>query len=913
MSSRKPLALSMALLLAAGCEPAPEPPRTVTNAPPETATAAAPLPPEAPPRGRLPADVHPLHYQLALEVVPARDRFGGSVDIAVSFDRRRDVVWMHAQGITAKSAVVRPDGGEPIAAELTPADKGGVAALKLARPVEPGRATLHLEFEAKWGASNNGLFKVERGGKAYAISQLESIFAREVFPCFDEPAYKTKFDVTLSVPKGEKAVFNTRAIEQADAPGGLTRVTFATTEPLPTYLLAIGAGPYEIVDAPPIAPNAVRKAPLPFRGVAVAGRGKDLAYALAETPRILAALEAYTGIPYPWDKLDIIAAPDLLGAMENAGAVTFGENLLLVEGKEPSFDQRINLRSIVAHELAHQWFGDLVTMPWWDDLWLNESFATWLSTRITADLYPSDRFAESDAGETVWAMGLDSLTSARRIHEPVTDNDGIQSAFDGITYTKGGAVLGMFEHYLGRDTFQRGLRGYLDKHRFGSATEADLVAALSEAAKVDVSGSFRSFLDQPGVPFVETRLACDAAGAKLHVKQSRYLPLGSSGDTNQSWQLPLCVRAGAHETCSLVTTREADVALDTGGKCPAWVHPNARGAGYYRFSVASEDAQKLERAFDELDARERITLGADAIAAYARGVSSSDDVLRLLPRLARDPNPEVAGLPHDFLADVSRWYERGPVREKLQDLAKKLYAPILRDLGWEPKAKDEPASRKTLRATVITTLALFAKDPATRKEAAKRGRAFLGPKGGPMRPEAVDPAFADVAVACAIDEDPALFDLVPAKLAKVEDDSLRGALARGVVLVKAPALANRGRDLMFDPGVRMAEMREMLNVLFRESDQWSDAWSWFVANREKVFAKYPPARVRRLVRFLGDLCDRKRLDDLERVIGPSAAGYEGVPRALAEATEGMRLCIARRDAQDAALAKALGAGAKKTK
>jgi alanyl aminopeptidase len=341
------------------------------------------------------------------------------------------------------------------------------------------------------------------GGDDYVFTQFQPIAARRAFPGFDEPSFKAPFELTLTVPHGHVAVGNSPALSEEKDPSGRRRIRFAPTPPLPTYLVAWAVGPFDVVEAP-LPPSAEREHSLPLRGLAPRGRGPELRFALDHTGPLLESLERYFASPYPFAKLDVIAVPDFgAGAMENVGAFTFRDSLLLIDPDRAPEWQRRSFANVMAHELAHSWFGNLVTMPWWDDLWLNESFATWMLQQVHS------------------AMNADSLDSARSIRQPIASDHDIANAFDGITYSKGAGVLAMFERWLGEESFRAGIRRHVEEHRFGSADADDLLQALSAASGRDVSGPFQGFLTRPGVPFLRTREVCDSAGSRLVVEQSR--------------------------------------------------------------------------------------------------------------------------------------------------------------------------------------------------------------------------------------------------------------------------------------------------------------------------------------------------------------------------------------------------------
>jgi alanyl aminopeptidase len=865
--------------------------------------------PEAAPLGRLPADTRPTKYSLALRVDPAQPRFEGVVDVDVELERLRDVIWMHGKDLAVKRATVQPEGFAPIEARWESAGAGGVAALRLASSIGPGRARVHLEYDAPFGAVEQGLYVVARGSERYAFSQLEPLYARRVFPSFDEPGHKTPFAISVTVPRGLTAVANTREVSRAPVDGAWDRVSFAPTERMPTYLFALAVGPLDIVTVPDLPPTAVRKRPLPLRGVATKGRGKEMAFTLAKTGSIVNMLESYFGSEYPYDKLDMIAVPDKGGAMENPGAITFGESLLLFEGEGAPVDQLFNFYAVAGHEIAHQWFGDLVTMKWWDDLWLNEAFAAWMEPHVVKVLAPELR-PEIRAMESVhFAMGADSLVSSRKIRQEIADDNDIEGAFDAITYDKGSAVLAMFERWIGAETFQKGVRAHLAAHRFGTAGADDLLAALSTAAGRDVATPLRTFLDQPGLPYVEASVACDGK-PRLLLKQSRFLPLGSpgKGDTS-SWQIPVCARypegkdgKQIKESCTLLDKREGALALDT-ATCPAWVMPNADAAGYYRWSLVPADGKKLATAgYKSLNERERASLGRSLVSAFGLGKASTTEVMEAIAPLAADPSHVVSATPISMLEDVLRWFSGEPLEENIRAYARSLYQPAYRALGWDPKkgAREEP-SRILQRQMVLDFLARDARDEEVRREAKKRGLAYLGfGKDNTVHPEAVSPNLAGTALAVAAEDGGAsLFDAIVAMLAKEEREVYRGRLLRALGAFRAPELAARARALELTESVHANELSAILGTQLHAPETRAAAWAWFEQNVDKIIARMPAPWAAYVMYSGGDFCDRAHRDAVEKLFTPRLPSLEGGPRVLAGVLEGISLCVARREAQEA--------------
>ncbi|MFW6052018.1 MAG: M1 family metallopeptidase [Myxococcota bacterium] len=904
-------ALVAALLVAAGC-----PGRSGTTGAANIAPRAGDAPraevvDEAePPAGRLPQDVRPRSYRLAMRIAPGQDRFGGEAEIRVALDAPRSVLWMHGRGLDVTSAVVETEDGRRLDAtwDPVPAEKAdGVAALRLPEPLPPGEATLLLAWTAPFSDALDGLYHVREGGEAYAFTQFEATYARQAFPCFDEPVFKTPFDVTLEVPADDRALGNTPAVETTPANDGMKRVRLATTKPIPTYLVAWAVGPLDVVEAEPIAPNDVRDRPVPLRGVAVRGEGDGLARALAGTPALLAALERYLGAPYPYEKLDIVAVPDFAsGAMENVGLVTFRDSLLLMGDDPPEWQKRA-FANVMAHELAHQWFGNLVTMPWWDDLWLNEAFATWLAPRVVAEVHPEHQPLLGLLEDVQHAMRADSLATARRIREPIDTSHDIRNAFDAITYEKGAAVLWMFEHWLGEATFRRGLQQYLRAHAFGTATTGDLLAALSAAAERDVAGPMRSFLDQVGVPLVEVGVSCTDEGTKLALRQQRYLPVGSRAEADVAWQVPVCMHLGRGEGrvdqyCFLLREREQEVLLE-GERCAEWVMPNADGAGYYRFALGESALSDLRRrGWAALSAREKLAVSGSVRAAFAAAELAVPDVFGALETFARSDVRPVAELPtglvdfaHEHLVDEAK-------RPSVARFGRRLYAPVWRRLGWSPKP-DEAGEARLLRATVLRFLALGVKDPAVRRQAVRRAHRYLGWDGNKVIDRGAVPVdLVPTVLAVAVQEgDAALFDHMVDTLAQISDPVLRGRLLTAVGHATDPELAARARALALDRRLRVNEVTTPLRVQLAQPETREAAWRWLTENYDALADRMATTRAGALPWLASGFCSPEDAQRVERFFEPRISELPGGPRNLAGALEAIRLCTARVEAhRDAA-------------
>ncbi|MBC7172964.1 MAG: M1 family peptidase, partial [Polyangiaceae bacterium] len=490
-----------AFLLIVGCSCGTEPRPSSPSSASEADLPDGP-PPAAPSDFRLESGVRPTAYRVELTIDPATERFRGRTSIAIASDAPRRAIFLHAKGLRVTTAAVRLPDGSARPARFAEVRGDGLAVLHTRDELPRGELELLIEYDAPFGSSLQGLYKVRDGGGSYAFTQFEATSARAAFPSFDEPSFKAPFEITLLVPTGLAAVSNAPEAARTTE-GSFDRVTFERTPPISTYLVALAVGPLDIVEGGELPPNAVRPTPLRLRGIAARGRGRQLGPALEKVEPILRALEQYFGVPYPYAKLDLIAVPDFAaGAMENVGLVAFRETLLLLDTHAPSWQQR-SVDYVMAHELAHMWFGNLVTMEFWDDLWLNEAFATSMSYRAIAETHPEYRPALAELAAIESAMDIDAHVSARRIRQPIESEHDVRNAFDAITYRKGAGVLRMFERYIGPVAFREGIRAYLEEHREGNATSTDLVRALERASGMELGAAFASFLDRPGLPLVE--------------------------------------------------------------------------------------------------------------------------------------------------------------------------------------------------------------------------------------------------------------------------------------------------------------------------------------------------------------------------------------------------------------------------
>ena len=436
----------------------------------------------------------------------------------------------------------------------------------------------------------------------------------------------------------------------------------------------------------------------PLRIVAPGGRAAEARYAARTTGPLLAKLEEYFGIPHPYPKLDSVAIPQTVGfgAMENTGLITYVERLILLEEGRTSEDERRDYEDVAAHEMAHQWFGNLVTMVWWDDIWLNEGFASWMGDKILDQVHPDWGVALANVARRSRAIDADSLVSARQVRQPIEDEGDVYDAFDGITYAKGASLLEAFERWMGEETFRRGVQTYLRRHAYGNATSADFLAALSAAGGPEIAPAFASFLDQPGVPLVRVGLECGDGKPALRLAQERFLPLGSPGGGEQSWRIPVRVRydAGGRSTEAriLLAEKTGRLALPGAAACPGWVVANDGGTGYYVSAYEGDLLRPLLAGEVELSRPEELSVLRDARNLTRSGDLPIGELLAALPRFAASEEREVV---EAAKAAAEGLDEAVPdtLRANYQRFVRRLFGARARALGFRAGARRERRPR----------------------------------------------------------------------------------------------------------------------------------------------------------------------------------------------------------------------------
>ncbi|MGH6873348.1 MAG: M1 family metallopeptidase, partial [Rhizomicrobium sp.] len=641
------------------------------------------------------------------------------------------------------------------------------------------------------------------------------------------------------------------------------------------------------------------------------GMGPKLQYALSLTPAVVTALENYYQLPYPFQKLDILAVPDFAaGAMENAGAVTFREQLLLMDADAP-LDQKLTSLDVQAHELAHQWFGDYVTPAWWDDIWLNESFATWMSGKISNIVRPDGEFGREGLRNGLNVMRLDELPSARQIHNPVRTADDMNNAFGDITYSKGDAVLSMFESYVGPEAWQKGIHAYLAKFAYKNATAQDFIGTIaSETGHPEIVDAFNDFIGQPGVPVLTGALSCGPAGAALDVTQAPYAAVGIA-PLEHSWKVPMCLAADGARTCQLVTPPSTQIAI--GSKCPVSLFPNAEGAGYYRFAEDAKGWAALIKSAPALDAAGQLTLVYDLNAEMRAGHASAADYFSLIHALApvgqwdqlmtdQSKSFSTADSLHEMrvtgvIAPASLAAYRGFIRRN--------YGPVLARLGLAAKP-DEPVADALARGYLVRLLVEEGRDPALIAQLSKDAQTYLA--SGGKDEGGLPPELREEALRAGVYAQGAPFaDRLLESLKTSGDEYYAKTVIYAVAGADDDASLGRLLALALTDTIRIGDLRYVVRDLQRESEGRKVLWAWFKANFDAIKGRVSDQGMAFAPGIFTYACDAAAKQEMDGYFAPKVGALEGLAQNLKQNDDRIDRCMAFKASKGAEINAALKA------
>jgi aminopeptidase N len=664
--------------------------------------------------GVLPKDVVPSRYALTFDLDPARDTFTGKASIDIRVRKAVPAIVIHAHELTAASVTLAGANGErPLS--VTPDARAQTWRLVPgdASTIDAGDYTVHVAYTGVVHRSGQGLYRADytANGKAARMlaTQLEARFARSLFPGFDEPVFRAAFEIAVRAPKDYEVVSNMpESGSVADGDAQIHR--FPSTPPMPTYLVAVAVGRFDA-----LSDEAQR---VPLRILGAEGKRELGRYAMDVTRQVVPFYVAYFGVPYALPKLDQLAVPSTRwGAMEDWGIISYAEPLLLFDPARSGPDTQRAVFSVVAHEVAHQWFGNLVTASSWDEIWLNEAFATWLERKATAHFNPAWQVDLHQRSPIDRAMTRDAGTATRAIRSGPVSESRVFDVFDEITYVKGGAVLSMLEQWIGPEVFRRGLAAYIDSQKYSNATAGDLWHHLSQASGQNVGDVAATWTDQEGFPGVRVSAECIEGRTRVTLTQRRFTAF-EAPSTGQLWKIPVRLSRGSDVTTLLLDAERTSRELDGCRDEP--VIANAGGAGFYRVEYDPAQLRALGEGFLRLAPADRVTLFSDTFALAQVGrvpIASYLALLAAIPGVDASDRATLFSMASDQLTFLDHAMSGTPAQRRVRTAGRLLFAPELARLGWNPVAGEDAETSKE-RGLLIAQLARF-DDRATIEQATR--------------------------------------------------------------------------------------------------------------------------------------------------------------------------------------------------
>ncbi len=843
----------------------------------------------------LPGTVRPTRYAIKLEPDLGQFTFRGEESIAVEVVETTSEIVLNAIELQVESATLNKDGAAINAKGIRLDASRETVTLDFGQPVTPGKGDLALNFTGFLNDKLHGFYRSQYAGpdgeqRYLAATQFEATDARRAFPCWDEPAHKAIFEVSLAIPSGLKAISNTPVVSESQPQPGLTELRFAETPVMSTYLLAFLVGDltsvesqYQGID------GATRVAVWTTRGKEEQGR-----FALDTSVKLLRFFNDYFGIPYPLEKLDHIALPDFAaGAMENWGAITYRETALLVDEANSSAGTRQRVAEVVAHEMAHMWFGDLVTMQWWDDLWLNESFASWMGTKAVDWLFPDwqmwTQFVNMDTNR---ALILDGLKNSHPIEQPVKNPAEVNQLFDAISYSKGASIIRMLEQFLGPETFQRGLQGYISAHQYGNARTEDLWSALESASGEPVTSIMDTWTKQMGYPVLQVEAAGPPDHQELVLSQERFVYdrlLEYHGPEPEVWRVPIHIAHGGGEPATLLMDgREVRLPLEGPAVLGAeqWFKINPLQTGFFRVNYQPEDWERLVPAIKshELPASDRLGIQNDAYSLSKSGILPVTQFLSLAQAYNNETDASVWGDLSSNLRDIEVLLTAQPEFQRYQVFARAIFKAAADRVGWEAQA-GEGHLDALLRSIVLSQVGSYG-DQEVLDQARERFQRYLKDRAG-VRPDIRGVVFSLAGQA----GDRAVYDQLweLEKEAELQEEKIR--LLMALTRFEDQGLLSETLERSISSEVRLQDTISVVSGVASNPSGRKLAWQFVKDNWPEFDQRYGTGGfgLMRLVSMCGNFTSPESLTDVETFFAEHPA--PAAERSIRQAVERIRLNI----------------------
>jgi aminopeptidase N len=835
---------------------------------------------------RLPETALPEHYELSFAPDFQKDTFAGDETIRVRVLKATPTITLNSAEITFQDATIT-QGGSKQTAKIATDPKQETATLTVDKALTPGEATLHIVYSGILNNQMRGLYLSKTEKRKYATTQFEATDARRAFPSFDEPDKKATFAVTAVVDQGDTAISNGRVISDKPGPGsGKHTIKFSTSPKMSSYLVALVVGDLECeeggVDGIPI-----RVCGTPDKK----GMGQ---FALKAAEFTMHYYNQYFGIKYPYGKLDIVGMPDFsAGAMENVGCIISRDLILFVDPKSSSyFLQKAVAQAAVAHEMAHQWFGDLVTTRWWDDLWLNEGFATWMSFKPIEAYKPEWNLQEDEVQSAEQAMDEDSLNSTHPIHQDVKSPQEILELADSITYNKAAATLRMIEGYVTPEVFRKGINTYLAKYSYSNATSQDFWNTIAQVSGKPVDKIMAGYVQQPGVPLVTAAASCNSGRTSLTLTQQRYFydrKLIEAGSPER-WDIPVCLKTGTGEQCTMLNTKSGGASL--AGCNPVFVNAGARG--YYRSAYDANGLRGLASAAEQkLSAPERIRLVDDSWAEVRIGRLNVGDYMLLAENLKDDPSRAVIDEVTNQLRYAASYLVRDDDRSAYETWIQRIFEPVGDKLGWTPGANDSEELRAK-RADLFNLVGDAGRDPK------------LVPIARDIVQRALNGETADATLfyaastIAARNGDAQLYNSIVEHLKTTKSPEEYFRWLRMLGRFEDPALVQRSLEYSISGQVRSQDAPFLLGALMANTHNRKAAWDFVRAHWPQVEAKLTNFSTGSVINSASQFCEATERDEVQQFF--SQHPIPGTDRTLQQALESINLCVDLRQQQQGNLA-----------
>jgi aminopeptidase N len=827
---------------------------------------------------RLPDVARPQHYTLQLAPDLQAATFTGEETIDLTLAQAVDSVVLNAWQLKFDTVTALID-GKTLTAEVSLDPNLQQATFHFARQLPAGPVTLKISYSGILNGELRGFYLSRTAKRNYAVTQFEPTDARRAFPSFDEPAYKATFDVSLIVPQGDTAIGNTNIVSDTPGPiAGEHTITFARTPKMSTYLVAFLVGDFKCLSG--------ESDGVPIRACATPDKVQLAQFALSGAEFFLHYYDDYFGIKYPMPKLDMIAIPDFeAGAMENFGAITYRETAMLVDEKTASVGAKKNVAVDVAHEMAHQWFGDMVTMEWWNNVWLNEGFATWMSTKPLAVWKPEWQMAQDEASELNRTLDLDGGRVTRPIRSRAETPGEINEMFDGIAYGKAAAVLLMTENYLGEETFRAGVHRYLQAHMYGNATAEDFWNALQASSGKPVDKIMASLVVQPGEPLLTFGSVHDG---KVEVTQRRFfLNPKDAEDQTQAWVLPVCMKNDAGQPeCPILSANKQRLQAP---QAPVF-YGNAGGKGYYRSRYDSAGYQRLlQQVESSLTPAERITFLGSQWALARAGIATVGDFLNLAGAVRDDDSSFVISTVSAALRIIDQQVASTPEEHaEIAAWVRKNFAPALARLG--SPAAGEPPDKSLLRAALYGLLGNIGGDPQIIADAGQVSEQYL------RDPASIDPTLAATALNVAAQNgDAAFFEQLQRVSQTATDPQLRSQAFHALASFRDAALVVRALDYAVSAQVKNQDALRLVELEMRDRRTRDVTWQYVQQNWPKVRGQITTWMGGGLVESMGGFCSPDRSSQVTEFFAGHAV--PAASHALDKARDSIADCVDLRAAQ----------------